>query len=59
VGKIKRIGSGGFKSAVGFGIRVKTPMGPVKVDYGIPFNKQPGEDKKSSGRFNFSVGSGF
>ena len=53
------LGSGGFKTAAGFGVRVKTPMGPVKVDYGIPFNKQPGETTRSNGRFNFSVGSGF
>ncbi|MFA5117032.1 MAG: outer membrane protein assembly factor BamA, partial [Candidatus Omnitrophota bacterium] len=57
--KADDLASGGFKSAVGFGIRVKTPMGPVKVDYGIPMNKQPGETKRSNGRFNFSVGSGF
>jgi len=53
------LGSGGFKSSVGFGVRVKTPMGPVKVDYGIPLSKQVGEEDKSSGRFHFSIGSGF
>ena len=51
--------SGGLKSAIGLGIRVKTPIGPIMLDYGIPFNKEPGEDKKSNGRFHFSVSHGF
>ncbi len=50
--------SGGFKSSVGIGIRVKTPLGPIKLDYGFPFNKEPGEEGKE-GRFHFSVSRGF
>jgi len=46
--------SGGFKSSYGFGIRVKTPIGPVKVDYGIPLDREPGKEKKR-GKFHFSV----
>jgi len=57
--KLSDIGSGGFKSGVGFGLRLKTPIGPIRLDYGIPLNKQPGEDKKKSGRIHFSMGRGF
>jgi outer membrane protein insertion porin family len=57
--KYTDIGSGGFKSAIGLGVRIKTPIGPVMLDYGIPLNKEPGEDTKGSGRFHFSVSHGF
>jgi outer membrane protein insertion porin family len=57
--KMGKIASGGFKSGIGFGVRIKTPIGPVMLDYGIPLNKEPGEDKKSSGRFHFSMSHGF
>jgi len=43
----------------GFGLRIKTPIGPIRLDYGIPLNKQPGEDKRKSGRIHFSMGGGF
>lgn len=51
--------SGGFKSGVGFGLRVKTPFGPISLDYGIPLNKEPGETDLGGGRFHFSVSRGF
>jgi len=54
-----KIGSGGFKSGVGLGVRIKTPVGPVMLDYGIPLNKEPGEDSKKSGRFHFNMSHGF
>ncbi|MFZ2603338.1 MAG: outer membrane protein assembly factor BamA [Candidatus Omnitrophota bacterium] len=57
--KIDKLGSGGFKSGAGFGVRVKTPVGPIMLDYGIPFNKESGEDERGSGRFHFSVSHGF
>ena len=57
--KTSDLGSGGFKSSFGFGLRLKTPLGPISLDYGIPLNKEPGEEKKSNGRFHFSVGYGF
>ena len=43
----------------GLGFRVKTPIGPMKLDYGIPLDKEPGEDTKRSGKFYFSVSRGF
>lgn len=53
------INAGGFKSSFGLGLRVKTPIGPIMLDYGIPMNKAPNEDSKSSGRFHFSVSNSF
>ena len=43
----------------GLGFRVKTPIGPMKLDYGIPLDKEPGEDRRKSGKFYFSVSRGF
>jgi len=51
--------SGGLKSSFGFGFRIKTPIGPIMLDYGIPMDKAPGENSKSSGRFHFSVSNTF
>ncbi|MCF7916557.1 MAG: outer membrane protein assembly factor BamA [Candidatus Omnitrophica bacterium] len=47
-----------FYSSIGIGLRVKTPIGPVSVDYGWPLDEEPGEDGKE-GRFHFSVSRGF
>lgn len=51
------LGQGGYKYSGGVGIRVKTPIGPVKVDWGYPLKKILGQDQK--GRFHFSVSHGF
>jgi outer membrane protein insertion porin family len=45
-----------YKSSVGLGVRVKTPIGPVKVDYGYGLDYDPGDKK---GRFHFSMSRGF
>ena len=45
-------------SSVGVGIRVKTPLGPVSVDYGWPLDLQPGETAKE-GKFHFNISRGF
>ncbi|MCM8792131.1 MAG: outer membrane protein assembly factor BamA [Candidatus Omnitrophica bacterium] len=57
--KVSDLGKGDFKSSFGLGLRLKTPMGPINLDYGVPLNKAQSEEKKSSGRFHFSVGYGF
>ncbi len=51
--------TGGLKSSVGLGFRIKTPIGPIMLDYGIPMDKAPGESGKSKGRFHFSVSNSF
>jgi len=56
--KMSDIGSGGFKTGAGFGLRVKTPIGPVNLDYGFPFDTVPGDNSKT-GKFYFSISRGF
>jgi len=56
--KADDFGNGGFKTGVGLGVRIKTPIGPLKLDYGIPLNSQPGKEDKE-GRFHFSMSHGF
>ncbi|MFH1836607.1 MAG: outer membrane protein assembly factor BamA [Candidatus Omnitrophota bacterium] len=46
-----------YKMATGVGVRVKTPIGPLKLDYGYPLSDNY-EDKKE-GQFWFSVSHGF
>ncbi len=54
---IEDFGEGGVFSGTGVGVRVKTPIGPVKLDMGYPLDDVPGENKKV--RFYFSVSQGF
>ncbi|MBN2483541.1 MAG: outer membrane protein assembly factor BamA [Candidatus Omnitrophica bacterium] len=50
--------SGGLKSSVGVGLRIKTPLGPIDLDYGWPLDNEPGEEGKQ-GRFHFNISRGF
>jgi outer membrane protein insertion porin family len=56
--KVRNYGTGGLKSGTGVGLRVKTPIGPIKLDYGIPLDNVQGQ-KNKSGKFYFSVSRGF
>jgi len=47
----------GYKQGTGLGVRVKTPIGPVKLDYGYPLSENHGD--KREGQFYFSVSHGF
>ena len=48
----------GILMSYGGGIRWASPMGPLRLEYGIPINPRPGIDS-SSGRFEFAIGSMF
>lgn len=47
----------GIKVGVGTGVRIKTPIGPVKLDLGFPVNPDNWQDDKA--RFHFSMSRGF
>lgn len=44
-------------SGVGLGVRIKTPIGPIKVDAGYPLDSEEDEDKEV--RFYFNMSRGF
>ena len=44
-----------IQMSFGGGVRWNSPMGPLRLEYGIPINPRHGIDK-SSGRFEFSMG---
>ena len=46
--------TGAYNDNFGFGIRLNLPIGPLRLDYGIPITSDNFND--SSGRFNFGVG---
>jgi outer membrane translocation and assembly module TamA len=45
-----------LRYAVGAGIRFLTPVGPLRVDYGVVIDRRPDED---FGRLEFSIGQAF
>jgi outer membrane protein insertion porin family len=47
-------GTDNVNSDFGFGLRLDLPIGPIRIDYGIPIQSDKFND--SSGRFQFSVG---
>lgn len=47
---------GGVKFTAGLGIRYNTPVGPLRVDYGLKINRRKGESK---GEIHFSLGHAF
>jgi outer membrane protein insertion porin family len=49
---------GNYKAGAGVGVRVKTPLGPVRVDWGYPLVDNYDEDK-GYGEFYFSMSRGF
>ncbi len=55
--KLEDFGSGNIFSGVGAGVRIKTPIGPVKLDAGYPLDEVEGEKKKL--RFYFNISQGF
>lgn len=47
-----------MRFSYGAGVRWASPMGPLRLEYGIPLNPRSGIDTKS-GRFEFSIGTMF
>lgn len=54
--KLSQVDLSRFKFTAGIGLRYKTPVGPLRVDYGFKLNKERGE---SSGELHFSLGHAF
>jgi outer membrane protein insertion porin family len=44
---------GELRRSAGFGVRILTPVGPVRLDYGFKLDRRPGE---SIGEFGFLLG---
>jgi outer membrane protein insertion porin family len=44
---------GQLRSGAGFGLHYQTPVGPIRLEYGVKLDRKPGED---AGAFAFSVG---
>lgn len=57
-GKVRPSGYDLLQTSYGAGIRWASPIGPLRLEYGIPLNPRQGIDDKS-GRFEFSIGSLF
>ncbi len=47
------LGTDHLASDVGIGVRLDLPIGPLRIDYGIPLER---DGNSSSGKFNFNVG---
>lgn len=52
----KDAGFGDLRHGIGIGLRYKTPIGPLRIDYG--FNPSP-TDRESSGAFHVGIGVAF
>lgn len=59
---LQDFGQGGYKAGFGAGLRVKTPIGPINLDYGYPLDdldELPTGQQEQDGKFYFSVSRGF
>lgn len=54
--KVEDFGQSKINTSIGVGIGLRTPVGPIRLDYGYPLN--PDEDQ-GSGRIHFSTGISF
>ena len=54
---LEDFGQGDYKQGVGTGIRIKTPIGPLRLDWGYPLDEN--YDDPQEGEFYFSVSHGF
>ena len=49
----REISFGEIRTGAGLGLRYLTPVGPLRIEYGLKLDRQPGE---SLGEFSFSIG---
>jgi outer membrane protein insertion porin family len=49
----KSVDLGLLRSGAGLGLHYQTPVGPIRLEYGLKLDRKPGED---AGAFAFSVG---
>ena len=54
--KYEQLSPGDIKYTAGLGLRYKTPVGPLSIDYGYKLKRETGESK---GEVHFSVGQSF
>jgi outer membrane protein insertion porin family len=49
----KNVSLGELRTGAGLGLHYQTPVGPIRLEYGLKLDRRPGED---AGAFAFSVG---
>jgi outer membrane protein insertion porin family len=54
--QIGNFGEGRLNTSVGVGFGLRTPVGPIRLDYGFPLNP---DDDQGSGRLHFTTGISF
>lgn len=55
--KISDMSMSDLKYTAGIGLRYKTPVGPIRIDYGVKLNKRI--ERESRGELHFSLGHAF
>ncbi len=55
--KTNEFAQGDYRSGAGVGVRVKTPIGPVSLDFGFPLN--PDSTQDDNGRLHFNISRSF
>ncbi len=53
---VRDLDLGDLRYSAGLGLRYRTPLGPIRVDWGYKLNRQAGE---SPSRFHFTIGNAF
>ena len=49
----KNVNLAEVRTGAGIGLHYQTPVGPLRLEYGVKLDRKPGED---AGAFSFSVG---
>jgi outer membrane protein assembly factor BamA/autotransporter translocation and assembly factor TamB len=52
----ERISLDGLAVSVGLGVRIRTPLAPVRIDLGFPVSGRTGNTSATSARWHFSIG---